>query len=107
MNDNDIIAADKEEAVNEYKFGDNMGRRSNKAMWIESLEKDESVGFYLDYEKFAELVRADERKVCERLCEEIEVGENSVFEVSADAESKARSLGAAMCVERIRAEGTE
>ena len=107
MNDNDIIAADKEEAASEYKFGDNMGRRSNEAMWIQSMEEDESGGIYLDHEKFAELVRADERKVCERLCEEIEVGENSVWEVSADAESKARSLGAAMCVERIRAEGTE
>ena len=107
MNDNDIIAADKEEAVSEYKFGDNMGRRANESIWIQSIEEDESGKIYLDHEKFAELVRADEREACARLCEEIEMAEDLVWEATASPEAQGRSTGASMCVERIRAEGTE
>ena len=88
-----------------YKFGDNMGRRANESIWIQSIEEDESGKIYLDHEKFAELVRADERKVCERLCEEIEMAEHLVWEATASPEAQGRSTGASMCSERIRAWG--
>jgi hypothetical protein len=56
-------------------------------------------------DKFAELVRADEREACAKLCEEISDSAHALWKVDADPTEQGRDIGAEHCAQAIRARG--
>jgi hypothetical protein len=58
-----------------------------------------------DIEKFAELVRQDEREACAKLCEEISDSAHALWKVDADPTEQGRDIGAEHCAQAIRVRG--
>ena len=91
MNDNYILAADKEEPVGEYKFGDNgMNRDDIIRMAREAGFLVPAKAWVMKFERFATLVAAAEREACAKVCEERE---------------RANLYGVKECAAAIRARG--
>jgi hypothetical protein len=57
------------------------------------------------FEKFAELVRADEREACAKACEEISDYAYALWKVDADPTELGWELGAEHCAQAIKARG--
>jgi hypothetical protein len=55
----------------------------------------------LDVEKFAELVRADERQACLKLCDKIEAEAYQMYRKKRDPYEDGVSAGARACMEEI------